>query len=225
MRRGAHPSGKRALPALDENIGAFCDATRDLVKGHILHAERPGFVNGGSARLADLSPRRHRLGRRRRRPLCGAQRQPDPSATCPGHDDWTLWDKLVITMDPHRRFDVPTPEILRANRLAAAFCFGCQGHWFLLSGEEFGRTKQGLRDSFNAPAALNRLDWTRAWTGPWQALADYYRGLDGAAQAAARAVRQARRRERPPAGRLAAGAQVRGVPGWTTPAPAAAGPS
>ena len=80
-------------------------------------------------------------------------------------------------MDPQRGFDQPTPAILRANRLAAAFCFGCQGHWFLLAGEEFGRTKQGLQDSFNAPADLNRLDWTRAWTGPWRQLAEYYQGL------------------------------------------------
>ena len=58
-----------------------------------------------------------------------------------------------------------------------AFCFACQGHWFMLAGEEFGRTKQGLQNSFDAPAALNQLDWTRAWTAPWQALADYYRGL------------------------------------------------
>ena len=93
------------------------------------------------------------------------------------HDDWTLWDKLVITMDPSRSFDTPTPAVLRANRLAAAFCFGCQGHLFLLSGEEFGRTKQGLQDSFNASAALNQLDWSRAWSDPWRQLMEYYRGL------------------------------------------------
>ena len=50
-------------------------------------------------------------------------------------------------------------------------------HLFLLSGEEFARTKQGVKDSFNAPATLNRLDWARAWAAPWQGLADYYRGL------------------------------------------------
>ena len=176
MRRGAIPSGKRALPTLDENIGAFCDATRDLVKGHILHAERPGFVNGGSVRLSALASA-----------ITGwagvqggrfASRAPSQTISyLSSHDDWTLWDKLVITMDPQRGFDQPTPAILRANRLAAAFCFGCQGHWFLLAGEEFGRTKQGLQDSFNAPADLNRLDWTRAWTGPWRQLAEYYQGL------------------------------------------------
>lgn len=178
MRRNALPAGKRALPEMDENIGAFCDATRDLVKGHILHAERPGFVNGGSARMADLSAA-----------VTGwagvkggrfAVRAPSQTITyLSSHDDWTLWDKLVITMDPARRFDQPTPEVIQANRLAAAFCFGCQGHLFLLGGEEFGRTKQGLQDSFNAAAALNQLDWTRAWTDPWRQLADYYRGLMG----------------------------------------------
>ena len=176
MHRGAKPAGKRALPTLDENIGAFCDATRDLAKGHILHAERPGFANGGSARLADL-----------RAAVTGWAGAPGgrfaaraASQTInylSSHDDWTLWDKLVLTMDPARQFDTPTPAVLRANRLAAAFCFGCQGRWFMLAGEEFGRTKQGLQNSFNASAALNQLDWARAWTGPWRDLADYYRGL------------------------------------------------
>ena len=176
MHRGAKPAGKRALPTLDENTGAFCDATRDLVKGHILHAERPGFVNGGSARLSSLSMAVTGWA--------GAQggRFAARSASqtinyLSSHDDWTLWDKLVITMDPARCFDQPTPVVLQANRLAVAFCFACQGHWFMLAGEEFGRTKQGLQNSFDAPAALNQLDWTRAWTAPWQALADYYRGL------------------------------------------------
>ena len=176
MRRGTHGAGKRALPRLDPGIGAFCDTTRDLVKGHILYESRPGFVNGGSARLADMAAAVTGWAGAGH----GAFRVQAPSQTVSylsSHDDWTLWDKLVLTMDPARRFDDPQPALLAANRLAAAFCFGCQGHWFLLSGEEFGRTKQGLRDSFNAPAALNRLDWTRAWTGPWQALADYYRGL------------------------------------------------
>ncbi len=176
MHRDAKPAGKRALPTLDENIGAFCDATRDLAKGHILHAERPGFVNGGSARLADL-----------RAAVTGWAGAPGgrfaaraASQTInylSSHDDWTLWDKLVLTMDSARQFDTPTPAVLRANRLAAAFCFGCQGRWFMLAGEEFGRTKQGLQNSFNASAALNQLDWARAWTGPWRDLADYYRGL------------------------------------------------
>lgn len=65
--------------------------------------------------------------------------------------------------------------MLRANRLAAAVYMTCQGRLFLLSGEEFGRTKQGQRDTHNAPITLNRLDWQRAWDH--RDLVDYYRGL------------------------------------------------
>ena len=51
----------------------------------------------------------------------------------------------------------------------------CQGSLFFLSGEEFARTKNGLEDSFNAPIALNRLDWKQAWEN--QSLVEYYKGL------------------------------------------------
>ena len=91
------------------------------------------------------------------------------------HDDWTLWDKLALTMDPSQRFAPLNLEMLRANRLAAAMCFTCQGRLFLLSGEEFARTKQGVRDSVRSPLEINRLDWRRAWEN--RPLADYYRGL------------------------------------------------
>ena len=91
------------------------------------------------------------------------------------HDDWTLWDKLVCTMDPGRNFAGQNAEILRANRLAAAIYFMCQGRPFLLSGEEFGRTKNGVKNSYNASPAINRLDWQRAWDN--RELVDYYRGL------------------------------------------------
>ena len=53
--------------------------------------------------------------------------------------------------------------------------FCCQGHVFLLSGEEFARTKNGIRDTYKTPLEINRLDWTRAWKN--RTLADYYRGL------------------------------------------------
>ena len=53
---GGHPLGQAGpCPPWMKTSARFCDATRDLVKGHILHAERPGFVNGGSARLSALA--------------------------------------------------------------------------------------------------------------------------------------------------------------------------
>ena len=52
---------------------------------------------------------------------------------------------------------------MRLNRMAAALYMTCQGTLFLLSGEEFARTKEGHDNSFNAPISLNRLDWRKAW--------------------------------------------------------------
>ena len=95
--------------------------------------------------------------------------------TC--HDDWTLWDKLVYTMDPEKNYTGCAPEVLRANRLAAAIYFCCQGSIFFLAGEEFARTKGGIKNSYCSSSEVNQLDWTRAYKN--RELVAYYRGLIG----------------------------------------------
>jgi len=91
------------------------------------------------------------------------------------HDDWTLWDKLVCTLDQKRRFTGYDERVIRANKLAFAMLAGCQGHLFLLSGEEFGRTKNGVKNSYNTAVTINRMDWQRCWKN--RDLVEYYRGL------------------------------------------------
>lgn len=172
-KRGTRLAGKRDLPARDAEIGVFCDALRDAVKGSVQHSQSAGFVNGGRGKEQKIL---HSLtawcpgGRGFR---AAAPSQVITYVSC--HDDCTLWDKLVATLDPCLRYDEGTPRVLRANRLAAAVYMTCQGRLFLLSGEEFGRTKQGRRDTHDAPIELNRLDWQRAWAH--RDLVDYYRGL------------------------------------------------
>lgn len=171
-RPGTVLCSKDNLKALQPSIGAFCDATRDAVKGGLMDINEPGFVNGGGITAKKL-----------RKCLTGwAADETDiyqaPSQTitylsC--HDDWTLWDKLVYTMDPQKDFETLQPAILKANRLAAAINLCCQGRLFFLSGEEFGRTKQGVKNSFRSSPEINKLDWSRAWKA--QELVDYYRGL------------------------------------------------
>ena len=172
-RPGTVLAGKAGLPLLDEATGAFCDATRDAVKGSVQNASAPGFINGGGLDAEVLvncvRGWAHAKGE-------FSVKAPSQTITyLSSHDDWTLWDKLVLTMTPQRGFNWPDPALLRANRLAAAICFTCQGRLFLLSGEEFARTKQGIRDSVCAPVQVNRLDWTQAWEN--RDLVDYYRGL------------------------------------------------
>jgi pullulanase len=45
----------------------------------------------------------------------------------------------------------------------------------MLSGEEFGRTKQGVKNSYRSPLSINAMDWQRSLKNA--ALTDYYRGL------------------------------------------------
>lgn len=163
---------KDSLRSLDLRIGAFCDATRDAVKGGLMNAGDRGIVNGGGISAGRLY---HCVAGW----AAGDQgyfRAPSQTInylSC--HDDWTLWDKLVYTLDPQLRFSQRTPEVLRANRMATALLFCCQGRPFFLAGEEFGRTKDGVKNSYCSSPELNRLDWERAWAN--RDLVDCYRGL------------------------------------------------
>ena len=148
-------------------VGAFSDRTRDAVKGSLMDPGARGFVNGGGLHKDHLTAC-----------LCGWAGARGPAEnisylSC--HDDWTLWDKLVYTIDPEKNFTGLSPDVLRANRLAAAINFCCQGQLFLLSGEEFGRTKSGIRNTYQTELAINRMDWNRAKDN--RLLVQYYRGL------------------------------------------------
>lgn len=172
-RPGTVLADKAHLSELDKTVGVFCDATRDAVKGGVMKADDVGFVNGGRLTAEHLACCIRGWAGPFEAFSVQAPSQTISYLSC--HDDWTLWDKLVYTMDPECRFDQGTPEVLRANRMAAAINFSCQGRLFLLSGEEFARTKQGIRDSFNASPEINRLDWKRAWTN--RGLVEYYKGM------------------------------------------------
>ena len=171
-RPGTFLCTKDHLKALNPAIGAFCDNTRDAVKGSLMNEQARGFVNGGGIFPGKL-----------RQCVSGWCEGMDAPYLAPSqtitylscHDDWTLWDKLVYTMDPNRNFTDLRPDILRANRLAAAINFSCQGHVFFLAGEEFGRTKNGVKNSYQSDPWTNQLDWRRAWDN--RELVDYYRGL------------------------------------------------
>lgn len=162
---------KGNLKGIDPSIGAFCDDTRDAVKGSVMDAESTGFVNGGMIPADKLAKCLTAwVGEH------GSFQNPGQTITylsC--HDDWTLWDKLIYTMDPERNFYSTDERILRANKLAAAIYFSCQGRLFIHAGEEFGRTKGGIKNSYCSSAEVNRIDWERAWEN--RELVDYYRGL------------------------------------------------
>ena len=170
-REGTELAHKGNLKKLPLAMGAFCDNTRDAIKGSVMDEMSRGFVNGGGLHAEKLGD-------------CirawagdyGDFAAPSQTITyLSSHDDWTLWDKLVCTLDPERRFAVSDPRVVRANKLAFAMLAGCQGHLFLLSGEEAGRTKLGVKNSYNAPLHINAFDWQRCEEN--RELVEYYRGL------------------------------------------------
>ena len=169
---GTELAHKANMRRLDAAIAAFCDDTRDAVKGSVMDEASRGFVNGGGVPLDKLA-----------RCVCGWSGDRGdflaPSQTITylsSHDDWTLWDKLIATLDAEKKDYNGRPEkVLAANKMAFAILSCCQGHLFLLSGEEFGRTKQGVKNSYKSPLDINCMDWQRCADNA--DLVDYYRGL------------------------------------------------
>ena len=172
-RPGVQLCHKGNLRALHPAVAAFCDDTRDAIKGDLWDPRHAGLASGGFFSADRLA--------RCVRGWAGSDGAFPFRATSQtvsylsNHDDWTLWDKLVFTLGGGKRFAQLRGSLLRVNRLAAAMLFCCQGHLFMLSGEEFARTKLGVRNSYRTSLRISRLDWKRAYRN--RAMVDYYRGL------------------------------------------------
>ena len=173
VKEGFQLSDKNALPLLSNGIGAFCDSTRDLIKGSNFDSHSSGFVNGG---MVDLNLFRHAVAGWMNGDWhfrTKSANQTIEYVSC--HDDWTLWDKLKLSLDPKEDFLQLDEKTVKANKAAAAMYFTMQGRPFMLSGEEAARTKVGIKNSYNSPIFINRFDWTR--TKDAKELIDYYRSL------------------------------------------------
>ena len=192
MEEGTNAALKYNVQMLDEGIAMFSDDTRDVVKGHVFYEEIPGFVNGGKGLEEKL------LGAVTGwcdsgtgiefRPKSPAQIINYVSA----HDNFTLWDKLVLSIKGGRGvnneyrentdeavdasvYTEKYEDVLEANKLAAMIYFTCQGHIFFQAGEECGRTKFGDGNSYRSDPELNMMRWHQ--TLEFSDLLTYYEGL------------------------------------------------
>ena len=167
-----YEANKANLAMLDERVGIFCDDTRDAIKGGCFNAREPGYVQGKPDSLWDIGAAVAAW--------CRSDKLP-PHA--PGqivsyvsaHDNFTLWDKLLLVRHEKPEFTAADSTALAQNRLAAGIYLTSFGLPFLQAGEEFARTKKGQGNSYRSSPALNRLDWERA--EKYHPLVDYYRGL------------------------------------------------
>ncbi|MGV9189580.1 type I pullulanase [Arcanobacterium canis] len=156
---GNHPEG--ILPAdyhhadAMPRIAHFNDSFRDAMKGSPFDNHSRGFASGadGARAIADGV-----IGSRQTFPFS------DPTQSViynESHDDYTLFDKLARAF-PQASED----EIIRRCELATTIQLLGEGIAFLHAGQEFGRTKEGLRNSYASPDSVNEFDYDRAARWP-----------------------------------------------------------
>lgn len=173
MQKGFHPCQKKNIHFLDENVGVFCDNTRDCIKGHVFYEEVAGFVNGGKDLEQEILDS----------VTAWVGAKEDFQVKAPSqiisyvsaHDNLTLWDKIKITLKPELPFETRDEEVVRACKLAAAIYFCCQGRIFFQAGEEGARTKLGDENSFRSSPEINCIDWKRCYE--YEDVLKYYKGL------------------------------------------------
>lgn len=194
MKKGSIPAVKENTDKLHERIAVFCDGTRDAIKGSVFIADDAGFVNTGvgESLSIDGAEASRVLDEAVKDSVCAWCRREQKEITPknPGqiisyvsaHDNYTLWDKLKYTLPKNAGkkknqidFSKKCSEVMRQNKLAAGIYFTCLGTVFFQAGEEFGRTKLGISDSYNAPPYINALSWSRS--SEFRELVEFYKGL------------------------------------------------
>lgn len=169
-----YEANKANLAMLSDRIGIFCDNTRDVIKGGCFDAREPGYVEGRPGSFWDIGGAVAAWCRSDKLP---AHSPAQIVSYVSAHDNFTLWDKLLLVRYARPEYTAADSAALAQNRLAAGIYLTCMGIPFLLAGEEFARTKKGQSNSYRSSPALNRLDWKRA--AQFHGLVDYYRGLLG----------------------------------------------
>ena len=169
-----YEANKNNLNMLNERVGIFCDNTRDAIKGGCFDAREPGYVEGKPGSFWDVGAAVAAWCRSDRLPPHGPGQI---VSYVSAHDNFTLWDKLLMVRYARPEFAAMDKTALAQNRLAAGIYLTSMGLPFWQAGEEFARTKKGQGNSYRSSPALNRLDWHRAQQ--FHSLVDYYRGLIG----------------------------------------------
>ena len=153
-------------------IAAFSDDLRDAVKGSVFEELEKGFVSGepdleeliqfgvtGATGHSSLYKKNVKYKQEIPEPWAASPAQCVNYTSC--HDNYTLWDKLVVSNQ-----DKTKEEIKAMNKLAAAIVFTSQGIPFIHAGEELLRSKPDesaeygyQENSFISSDEVNSIKW------------------------------------------------------------------
>jgi pullulanase len=139
--------------------GAFNDGMRDaLIKGGLHSSTELGWATDTSSDTVSSSDRLSIFSGIRGTTYSNGVTVADPDktvnyVTC--HDNYTLYDRISVSGG------VGNSGTKRSSvaMLAESFVFTSQGTSFMLSGDEFCRTKNNNSNSYNASYATNELDY------------------------------------------------------------------
>ena len=162
---------KKNIHKLNERVGAFNDSFRDAVKGHVFNALEKGFIQSGEyvEQLKD-GITANCLSKK------STFNQPSQAVTyTSAHDNYTLYDKLVLSVKNDTSYAERDEKLVAMNKLAAALTLTSQGIVFMQAGEEFARTKFGDENSYVSSDEINQIDWNNLVK--YADLAQYYAGL------------------------------------------------
>ncbi|MBP7866290.1 MAG: type I pullulanase [Acidobacteria bacterium] len=139
-------------------VAAFNDGIRDNLKGDVFDAASKGFVQGAGPWLDMDRLKKHVLGAGTGRDKTDIPvRSPTETVnyvSC--HDNLCLMDKLKASVP-----DAAPGTRVRMACLAHAVVLTSQGIPFLHLGDDFGRSKNGVENSFNNnDPAVNPVDWS-----------------------------------------------------------------
>lgn len=168
---GTVMANQKNLKKLSDRIGAFDDMIRDAIKGSNAGTDK-GFVQEGSNRSALKTGIAGQSDS-----IMGWANAPTQCVTYTScHDNLSAYDKLVNSIygtdkDYRKRYE----DLVAMNKLAGAIVLTSQGIPFMLSGEEFARSKDGDENSYSSSREENMLDWESL--NEFSDMVEYYRGL------------------------------------------------
>lgn len=180
------PADQNHIHDFSENIAVFNSHFRDAIKGDVFTGASGAFLQGSNSDhhsnfktvdliSAILANTQNQAGEYKFPKHHVWARVPTEVINySSAHDNYTLYDKLLLSTGQFK-YKCPEDKIIAMNKINAAILLSAQGGIFLHAGEEFARTKYSNPNSYNAPIAINRLDWAR--TKKHKELLDFYRGM------------------------------------------------
>ncbi len=169
---------KANVHKMENNIAMFNDDVRDAIKGNVFEDSDKGFASGSMTDTENIKygivgctgHSEINILNMKKKDLFWANSPTRVVNYNSCHDNLTLWDKLKAS-NPYAQ----NVDLIKMNKLAFVINAISQGGLFLHAGEEFGRTKEGNSNSYNAGFDVNAINWDLKNIN--EDLFKYYKGL------------------------------------------------